>query len=774
MKLSDLTQVKERLGTNPGGVFKDDDGQLYYVKYVTPEGEDQARDALLANKLYQAAGLDCPQVMPIYEGGQLVATATKWEDITPLSSALQSDFSQLDGLYEGFCVDCLLANWDVIGEVFDNLHIREGSQRAFRLDFGGCLRFRALGDKKGDAFADEVQELESFFLFNEQARHVFRGILDNPRYYLEKSLKRVLALSDDIIRTLAFETHGEKGAELALKIIRRKASLIRKINTFNAEALRRRIEQVEKESARQSFHILSHEQKIRDAFFRLFKFFCRKPILLSDGLIGFEGNHISIYVARPDMLCLALKHLQIPFILTEHHGATPQIEMPIGSEDKLNTVIQKINTSLDAVMADGQVSLSQRLEIHLGITETPESAKLVPFVINMLNVTVKMTQTFIPSTLLAVGTEGNNLSLKAANILIWEEILNGLDIPCRVFDATQFGGPRIEIIITSKACQDEFIAKMQSANRRFHQLLQSEKKPIPFIRQRQLLNECYKMKYAEPEQRHQQAFVRPVERRDTTIDVQDVLSGRIKLDVRRDDNGKIIDLLLIKDDESISVMDWLLTTDWHQVVIEPVKDITEKEQKAIGRYLCHDDEYQEANELFRDKDFCFLREYIKDSPDVKAEERVLEMLRMIIYCASAVNKAPQEERLLYRYISDENFLVGLAVGQAILLKGLTSTTREQAGFGGSFRFDITAFRSARLEDIYEWGDSPECESHLVPNTTLLIDEITKRELGRAERGDLRYQTVIKAREIPPSVESLIRRAQRQFRERHEPPQKGPI
>jgi len=78
----------------------------------------------------------------------------------------------------GFLIDCLLANWDVCGWLFDNL-LLDSSARLWRLDQGGCCIYRAKGTlKSADRFGAEVHELNSFrdAAINPNAHFLYAGI----------------------------------------------------------------------------------------------------------------------------------------------------------------------------------------------------------------------------------------------------------------------------------------------------------------------------------------------------------------------------------------------------------------------------------------------------------------------------------------------------------------------------------------------------------------------------------------------------------------------
>jgi len=121
-------------------------------------GWPQVQSEWMANNIYQVCGIPVPKQKLYTEAEALV--------LQFISGILLKDCSQLYKeklkvkLGEGFVVDALLANWDVIGLNEDNIIVNNtGGGVVFRIDNGGSLTFRAQGDPK--EFGPEVNELET-------------------------------------------------------------------------------------------------------------------------------------------------------------------------------------------------------------------------------------------------------------------------------------------------------------------------------------------------------------------------------------------------------------------------------------------------------------------------------------------------------------------------------------------------------------------------------------------------------------------------------------
>lgn len=216
------TQTGPQGGSNPGGRFKDANGEEWYCKF--PADEDTAKAEVLAAKLYAALGIAGQDAKLITKGGK-VGIASKWTTVSKASSP--SELAKVDGVAAGFGADAWLANWDVVGLGYDNLQIGADG-KAHRVDAGGSLMYRAQGGKK--AFGNVVTEIDSLRdpKINPQAAAVFGGMTDAD---ITASVAKVLALPDASIRAICYQ-HGP-GSEadrkaLAETLIARKNDLAAK------------------------------------------------------------------------------------------------------------------------------------------------------------------------------------------------------------------------------------------------------------------------------------------------------------------------------------------------------------------------------------------------------------------------------------------------------------------------------------------------------------------------------------------------------------------
>jgi hypothetical protein len=219
-------KVGDQKGSNPGGFYEDNHGQKWYIKF--PKTEDHARNELLASKLYEAMGINGPSLKLVKKDG-VVGIASKFVDgldVVKDSSLL----AKQAGVKEGFAADAWLANWDAIGLNNDNLLLGNDGN-GYRIDVGGSLLYRAMGEAKDGDFGDTVNELHTMRDLhgkNKAAAAVFHDMTDEE---VKASVANVMKITDNtiiaMVKSYGPGTPKEKDA-LAQKLIARKQYLAKR------------------------------------------------------------------------------------------------------------------------------------------------------------------------------------------------------------------------------------------------------------------------------------------------------------------------------------------------------------------------------------------------------------------------------------------------------------------------------------------------------------------------------------------------------------------
>ena len=168
---ADLEQVSGKKGSNEGGLFKDKKLEtLHYIKW--PNSPVRAKVEALTALLYGYAQVPVPLVRTVEFKGQ-DAVMSDWID--EAATMTETQMKNHKDVREGFAVDAWLANWDVVGLAGDNIVAGPG-EKAYRVDLGGAMLFRAQGKPK--EFPEDVGELETMRNpgVNPKAAMVFAGM----------------------------------------------------------------------------------------------------------------------------------------------------------------------------------------------------------------------------------------------------------------------------------------------------------------------------------------------------------------------------------------------------------------------------------------------------------------------------------------------------------------------------------------------------------------------------------------------------------------------
>ncbi len=150
------------------GDFPDDVGQLEFVRplggstgaelvrdpvsgkqFVRKRGASpkHLREEFTADQAYRALGVPVPkaQLFETSDGPVKLAEYITGQPLSALTGPARAKAEK--ALRKHFAADALLGNWDVVGLAEDNILV-DAKGKVWRIDNGGALRYRAMGEKK--------------------------------------------------------------------------------------------------------------------------------------------------------------------------------------------------------------------------------------------------------------------------------------------------------------------------------------------------------------------------------------------------------------------------------------------------------------------------------------------------------------------------------------------------------------------------------------------------------------------------------------------------
>lgn len=192
----DLTKVSGQLGSNEGGWYEKPNGERFYVKFY--ENPSQGQAEFVANAVYAKLGIKAVRSEIIQLDGREAIASPAVPEATPANGEAQGGSEDVQ---KGFVADAFLANWDVVGLVYDN--IVQGKDGFYRIDNGGSLIFRAQGGDKAYS-PDSIPELQSMRVPGRPTGEVFAGITEDE---IGKQARELVSkLSPEDIRAIVDES----------------------------------------------------------------------------------------------------------------------------------------------------------------------------------------------------------------------------------------------------------------------------------------------------------------------------------------------------------------------------------------------------------------------------------------------------------------------------------------------------------------------------------------------------------------------------------------
>jgi len=210
-----LKPVKSLGGSTGAQLMQDAKGKKFVVKRGA--SADHLAEEAATDELYKAMGIKVPEHTVYQTPSGPVKVSAYLPDTKTLKDVLATGdkktvASVKKQLKAGFVADAFVGNWDVIGQVYDNILV-DSKGKVWRVDNGGGLRFRAQGDLKSKAateFNEYPAELWSMRgktnVTNDQTKDVFGDIpydevLDQLRE-IEKKRTAILAAAPPQLKTI--------------------------------------------------------------------------------------------------------------------------------------------------------------------------------------------------------------------------------------------------------------------------------------------------------------------------------------------------------------------------------------------------------------------------------------------------------------------------------------------------------------------------------------------------------------------------------------------
>lgn len=200
-KADSWERVGKAGGTQGAQWYRDPEtGDKYIVKGQSYSDPDRVATEVLAGKVYRALGIDVPDIRATTINGKPVSVSKEL-----VGAKLKNRISSDKDLQKGFMGDVFVANWDVVGLVYDNiLYVKD---KPYRVDLGGSFTFRAQGGPKSYGSTPTEHKALVNPDINEQSSDAFGKI---PKADLRKQAAHVAevmtdAKIDSLVKSVGFK-----------------------------------------------------------------------------------------------------------------------------------------------------------------------------------------------------------------------------------------------------------------------------------------------------------------------------------------------------------------------------------------------------------------------------------------------------------------------------------------------------------------------------------------------------------------------------------------
>lgn len=198
-------------GSSETFLFTDAGGRKFFMKQERPGKAGQLKSEVLADKVYNEMGFLAPlSVVHDVHDEATGATHTckvseylEWQELGSVSGARRE--SAKAEIRKGFALDCLLANWDVIGASNDNILVSPDGKMVARIDNGSSFQYRAKGSLKNDSdfltssSVVEIDTMRNSSKATDAVRSIYGSLTDEE---IAAQIKELHAKRDKLFSTL--------------------------------------------------------------------------------------------------------------------------------------------------------------------------------------------------------------------------------------------------------------------------------------------------------------------------------------------------------------------------------------------------------------------------------------------------------------------------------------------------------------------------------------------------------------------------------------------
>ena len=221
--LEEFSKLSGALGSNEGGIYKDENGNKFYRKEY--KNGDQAKVEALASKLYNHMGIKTQNPEYSHENGKHFIT-TKWDDkIEPshpkdYSKLSKKQADQLSLMHHGAV---LTKNWDIVGLEHDNVMKNKETHDFSSIDHGGAFHFRAMGGHKD--YGSDIDEHKSLLDPSRASGHVFGEVIKQHPTSHKDTIHNIKNMDMDHVHNVFKNSGLNNWKELHDNFVKRKTKL---------------------------------------------------------------------------------------------------------------------------------------------------------------------------------------------------------------------------------------------------------------------------------------------------------------------------------------------------------------------------------------------------------------------------------------------------------------------------------------------------------------------------------------------------------------------